>query len=308
MRIDIGGLAVVFRHIGRLPANIQQTLLKLFGSGLLFWSALATLFPTLPLYLEDLGFKPFQIGFVMAGFGVGVLVFRPALGQLSDLRSRKLALLIGMVATAIAPLGYLAIHSVWLLLPVRIFHGVSLAAFASAYLMLVADLTPPANRGEVIGFMSLEQPLGLSLGPAIGGLMLEAAGYPAVFGLSAIFGLSACLLACWIPEKQSRDHPKVQETRQSFWLMLMDARVRIPAVMMLLVGISIGTLHTFAAPYIRALPVAFNPGFFLCGDRHNNFHDSAGVWRHWRSLGARGLYYLQFDLFEYCHDFTVGSP
>jgi MFS family permease len=246
-----------------LPADVRQTLLKLFGSGLLFWSSLSCLFPILPLYLEDLGSTPFEIGFVMAGFGMGVLVFRPSLGRLSDLRSRKLALLIGMVAITIAPLGYWLVKSIWLLLLIRIFHGISLAAFASAYLMLVADLTPAAHRAEIIGYMSLEQPLGLSLGPAIGGLLLEVTGYRTVFLLAAAFGISAYLLASYIPDGQGEPQPELAKNDRRFWRMLASRRVLVPAITMLLVGMSIGNLHTFAAPYIRAMKVGLNPGLFF---------------------------------------------
>lgn len=252
-----------FDAFSKLPDEIKPTLMRLFVSGLLFWSGLASLFPTLPLYFKDLGYRPFQIGLVMAGFAVGVLVSRPALGRMSDLRSRRLVLLIGMGAMGIAPLGYLVIKSVWLLLPVRIFHGISWAAFASAYLMLVADITPKVHRGEIIGYMSLEQPLGLSLGPAIGGVLLEVTGYPAVFLLASVFGVCAFVLAYQIPEGKIPRHAGIKSLNQAFWPMLFDPRIRTPAIVMILVGISQAAINIFAPLYIRAMKVGFNPGLFF---------------------------------------------
>lgn len=252
-------------NIRQLPADVKRILLMLFVSGLLFWSSLSCLFPTLPLYLEDLGAKPFQLGIVMAGFGVGVLAFRPALGKLSDLRSRKSALLIGMAAMAAAPLGYWSSNWMPLLLVVRMLHGISLAGFAAAYLTLVADLTPAANRGEIMGYMSLEQPLGLALGPIVGGFLLaETGGYSIPFLAAAVLGLAATLIACYIPEKPSgQETVTASKKTQAFWLILLSPRLRIPSLMMALVGISIGSLQTYAAPYIRAMEIELNPGLFF---------------------------------------------
>lgn len=85
-------------------AKLRRNLVILFAAGLLFWSSLTTLLPTLPLYVEYVGGTKQQIGLVMGCFAIGLLLFRPWLGQLADRRSRKLVLLIGLGATAIAPL------------------------------------------------------------------------------------------------------------------------------------------------------------------------------------------------------------
>jgi MFS family permease len=53
---------------------------------------------------------------------------------------------------------------------IRAFHGLSIAAFVVAYSALVIDIAPPANRGELLGYMSLVNPVGMALGPCLGGL------------------------------------------------------------------------------------------------------------------------------------------
>lgn len=154
-----------------LEKPVRRNLVILFAAGLLFWSSMASLLPTLPAYVEDIGGTKQEIGTVMGAFAIGLLLFRPRLGQMVDRQSRKAVLLLGIVLAAIAPLGFLFVKSIPLLIALRAFHGISIAAFTTAYSTLVVDFSPPAQRGEVIGYMSLVQPIGVALGPAVGGLL-----------------------------------------------------------------------------------------------------------------------------------------
>ncbi|NEQ08813.1 MAG: MFS transporter, partial [Moorea sp. SIO4E2] len=78
-----------------LEGQQRQNLLILFTVGLLFWSSLTSLLPTLPQYIEDLGGTKQQVGLVMGCFAIGLLLFRNPLGRMADLRSRKLVVIIG---------------------------------------------------------------------------------------------------------------------------------------------------------------------------------------------------------------------
>lgn len=242
--------------------QLQRNLQVLFAAGLLFWSSLSSLLPTLPLYIKDVGATQQQIGIVIGSFAIGLLLFRGVLGRLADLRGRKIVLLIGMLVAAIAPLGYLVVKSIPLLIVLRAFHGISMAAFATAYMALVADLAPPSTRGEIMGYMTLVNPTGLAIGPALGSYLQEAAGYTPLFMLSA--GLASLGLLCIIPivnppvPKQQLGEAK----NGQFWRMLLSPRVRAPSAIMLLIGLSFGALHTFVPLFIKLTGVELNPGLF----------------------------------------------
>lgn len=61
----------------------------------------------------------------------------------------------------------------------------------------IMDLAPVTHRGTLIGLSVALSGLGLALGPAIGGLVVQHAGAPAAFRAAA--GLSACAgLATWL--------------------------------------------------------------------------------------------------------------
>ncbi|HEY9859151.1 MAG TPA: MFS transporter [Candidatus Obscuribacterales bacterium] len=248
-----------------LAPEPRRNLLVLFATGLLFWCSLASLLPTLPLYVQEIGGTSQQIGIVMGAFAIGLLLSRAWLGNLADNRSRKIVLLIGMAVVAIAPLGYLFIHSIPLLIAVRAFHGVSIAAFGTAYSALTVDFSPEKNRGELVGYMSLVNPIGVAIGPAIGGLLQAVVGYIPLFLLSALLGFIGLLSAVQVrePNRHLADGTSISTAPSNqFWRLLLSPRIRIPALVMLLIGLAFGTLSTFVPLYIAEAKVDLNAGFF----------------------------------------------
>ncbi|MEG4147447.1 MFS transporter [Microcoleus sp. Pol12B5] len=254
----------IFRDIDPQP---RRSLLTLFTAGLLFWSSLASLLPTLPLYVQFVGGTKQQIGFVMGAFAIGLLVSRPQLGKIADSRGRKQVLILGASVAAIAPLGYLLAQSIPLLLLIRVFHGISIAAFTTAYSALVTDLSPPGKRGELIGYMSLVNPIGLAVGPAIGGFVQAWVGYTPLFAMSAAFAAMAVFFTCKVAEPNFADLTKSDslsedKNSQKYWEMLWNPRVRIPALVLLVVGLVFGTLSTFMPLFLQETKTNLNPGLF----------------------------------------------
>nr|WP_217359276.1 MFS transporter [Anabaena sp. UHCC 0204] len=242
----------------------------LFAAGLFFWSGLASLLPTLPLYIEHIGATKQEIGIVMGSFAIGMLLFRPQMGALADRRGRKIVLLIGMSVAAIAPFGYLFVKSIIPLMVIRSFHGISIAAFATAYISLVGDLAPENRRGEVVGYMSLVNPLGVAIGPAIGGFLQELAGYTPLFLSSATLGFLGLL--CIIPIVNPPVVIKpINSKNDNFWQLLTSPRVRIPAIVLLLSGLTLGSLHTFISLFIKSTGVDLNAGFFFTAAAISSF-------------------------------------
>ena len=246
----------------------QRSLLILFIAGLCFWTSLTALLPTLPLYVEFLGGTKQQIGWVMGAFALGLLPSRFGFGPLADRKSRKLVLLIGTFVAMIAPLGYLWTKSILLMLFLRAFHGISVAGFTIGYSALVADIAPVDKRGEVIGYMSLVAPIGMAIGPALGGFLQTAFGYDPIFLSSAGFAFLAFLGISQVFEPQ-RNQPTTTSSSTSFlekglWYfkMLWSPRLRIPAFVMLMVGLIFGTLVTFLPLSVKESGLSFNSGLF----------------------------------------------
>jgi len=249
-----------------LEPQQRKSLLALFLAGLSFWISLTSLLPTLPAYIEDVGGTKQQVGLVMGSFAIGLLLFRSVVGRLADRRSRKLVVLIGTVVVGIAPLGYLFVESIPLLMVIRAFHGISIAAFTTGYSALVVDQSPPEQKGELIGYMSLVVPVGLAIGPAVGGFLQAGVGYMALFLTSASVGILGLIFATQVG-KASREKPASHQEAGSpqssrFWQLLASPRLRVPATVLLLIGLAFGTISTFLPLFIRAIAIDLNPGLY----------------------------------------------
>lgn len=266
--------------------SVRRNLLWLFGSGIFFWSSLGVLLPTLPVYLRDLRGSLQDVGLITGVFAIGLLCLRPWLGYTADRLGRKPILLVGIISVATAPLGYLLLTSLPGLLAVRAYHGLSVAAFTIAYLAWVVDLVPLAKRGEIIGYMTLVNPIGISLGPALGGLIWKTYGYPTLFITASGLGvLSFCCahiaqenfqIPRSIPNSLGNPPGKIQNDR--LWFIIgLPLTLQLGGVITLVSGVGWLSQHTILQPYQLLL---FLPIYTLAGILGFNLHQPHSmVWR-----------------------------
>ncbi len=246
-----------------LDTHLRKNLTAIFWAGLFFWSSLASQLPTLPLYVRSLTQSFDQIGIIMGSFAIGLLACRSYLGKLSDRKGRRYTMRIGLIVAAIVPLCYALLPSIPLLILFRAIHGISIAAFAVSYSALVSDLAPIEQRGEIIGYMSLVNPLGLAFGPAIGGLMQETWGYQPLFVTASLLALAGLLLTTQIEaEGGDRKMATAAIVKPKFWQTFLHPRVRVPSTVLLLVGLSFGTLSAFMPILMQQKHIALNAGLF----------------------------------------------
>lgn len=280
-------------------------LLILFVCALCFWTSLTSLLPTLPAYIQDIGATAKQVGYVMGCFAIGLLLSRVWLGKLADngltkvlgsknrhnflanitdkiarkiigklvdYPSRKVVIIIGAIVATIAPIGYVYLTSIPQLMVIRAFHGISIAAFTTGYSALVVDISPPKQKGELIGYMTLAVPIGMAIGPALGGFIQEYSNYQVLFAVSALSALFSLILACQIRElenlvtKTNQSSPteslKIEDSSRTFKELLTNPSFLIPAIVLLLIGGLFGALVTYLPLYIRVLEFDFNTGLF----------------------------------------------
>ncbi|MGB2924733.1 MAG: MFS transporter [Limnothrix sp.] len=254
----------------QLEPKTRLNLTFLFLAGLGFWLSLTSLLPVIPAYVQDLGATDQQVGFVMGCFAIGLLLSRTKLGKMADEQGRKRIILIGALVAGIAPWGYIFLDSIPQLMVWRAFHGLSIAAFTTGYSALVVDLAPVKNRGEIISYMSLVIPIGMSIGPVLGGYLLGTAGYPVIFTVSAICGIAAFLFASQTKEKPAATQEQVvaekkarlTATNRNFRELAIEKSLYIPSLIMLCIGLVFGSLVTFLPLYVRELNIDFNTGLF----------------------------------------------
>lgn len=257
----------IFSTFRSLDRDKRRNLLLLFYVSLLFWASLTSLLPVLPIYIEDIGGTTTQTGLVMGSFAIGLIGSRTGLGYLADGHSRKLVVHIGMLVATLAPIGYLLIESVWPLMAIRTFHGISLAAFTTGYSAFVIDLSPIERRGQLMGYMSLGAPIGMAIGPAMGAFLQESGGYQLFFLTTAGIGFWGYLLVSQIQEKPRCRDTDLNSTisdvpPRNFRQLLSSPSMLVPALILLLIGLVFGTLVAFLPLFLRETALGLSAGLF----------------------------------------------
>ena len=227
-----------------------------------FSSVFYILIPTLPIYLSRLGAKEAEIGVLVGVFSVSSLIFRPIVGRALLRISERRFMIAGTLFFASSSFAYLFAPPFWPLLAVRIFHGVGLAFFSTASFTLLANITPEANRGQIISYFYLSINFAFALGPYFGMLLINRFDFP--FNFEFLFlvctGLSLCCLFITLKLRRTQDVPTSNpfSEKQSF----LSLEALPPAIIASLITVTWGAMTAFFPLYALRNGVD-NPGLFF---------------------------------------------
>jgi MFS family permease len=168
--------------------------------GMLFlFTAFYMLYPTLPLFIKQMGGDEAQVGLAMGAFMLSSVIFRPIVGGLLDRFGRRPFIVWGLLLFAVVMYMYNWIGGIVVLMGLRILHGMSWAVSTTAILTAVTDMIPSARRGEGMGWFSMSMTLAMAIGPLFGIWVTQNLSYHALF-LFAV-GLSAAALLLMLGAK-----------------------------------------------------------------------------------------------------------
>ncbi len=137
--------------------------------------------PFLPYYIQELGIKDldrlkFYTAITSAAPALGMGLMAPIWGILADRYGKKLMLLRAVFCASIVLLGLSLSVEVWQIILLRICQGL-LTGTVGASSAFIASNTPDDKLSYSLGFLSSSTFIGLSAGPAIGGIIAESMGY-----------------------------------------------------------------------------------------------------------------------------------
>jgi MFS family permease len=214
---------------GAIALNSNPRRLWLFcicAGMLVYFTQVTAFFPVLPLYITQHWSKE-SVGFVVGAMAAGLLCFRPVIGWLIDRWGRKPVLCLGLfILLAILPLYVWCPTPGWLM-GVRVLHGISQAAFATAAQTMMADLVPPPRRAAMLGYLAMANTIGFSLGPLFGSLMFAQAGFSAVILGLAVLTILGFGLTIPLPWHSAPSVETTTSTERSFpWKIILQFPVR----------------------------------------------------------------------------------
>ncbi|EAW18635.1 MFS transporter [Aspergillus fischeri NRRL 181] len=171
----------------------------------------AMIVPVMPTALVDRAGVPYDereywVSVLLMCEAAVAFVCCPIFGYLVDIApTRQFPYLFGLILLG-ASMGMLAVaHTVWLFIVVRLLQGGATAMVAVAGLALMTDSVSFDNLGQTIGYLGSSIALGFLLGPLLGGLVYNAAGYNAVFAMAfAIIGVDFVMRVAVIEKKVAR--------------------------------------------------------------------------------------------------------
>lgn len=181
----------------RLPAY-QAALGANFANGFVFFGLRSSLVPL--FVVEGLREGP---GLAGVGFVVAAVVQAGLLalgGRTADHRGRRPALLIGLGVGTLSLLLLVFAPNAWVFLLAMAVAGFSGAFLGPSPTAIVGDVARGHHGGSVVAGFQMMSDFGSIIGPLVGGLLLDAAGFPLAFAAGVTISLLALLLAVRMPE------------------------------------------------------------------------------------------------------------
>lgn len=178
-------------------------------------------FPFLPFFIEELGVTDSEMqakwaGMIMSASGITFALLAPVWGIAADRFGRKAMVVRAMFGGTVIVMMMSFVQSVHQLLVCRLIQGM-FTGTVSASVALVASVTPERRSGFTLGMMQTAVFLGMAVGPLVGGVVADYAGYRVSFRIGSSILLAGGLLVLF-GTKEYFD-PKAEEhkkSRQSF--------------------------------------------------------------------------------------------
>lgn len=157
--------------------------------------------PVLPRFVEGpLGGGNVGVGIAIGSFAVASIIVRPPIGVVGDTRGRRILILAGGLSVGLSIFGYAIANTLVVLILFRLISGVGEAAYYVGAASVINDISPDDRRGEAFSYFSLALFGGLALGPVMGEIILDTAGFDVVWLVAGAFSLIAGAMSFVIPE------------------------------------------------------------------------------------------------------------
>jgi EmrB/QacA subfamily drug resistance transporter len=149
----------------------------------------------LPAIAREFAIDTLQLSWVATAFLLAATICLVPAGRLADLHGRKLVFTWGLVTYTLGSLLSAVVFSAGWLIGARFVQGIGGALMFGTNIAILTSVFPPERRGAALGINVSAVYLGLSLGPVLGGLLTEQAGWRSVFAANACLGGLTTLLA-----------------------------------------------------------------------------------------------------------------
>ena len=199
---------------------------------------------TFPYFIVSLGGTEALAGLCATFFSLVAVVIRPFIGWWLDNGARRVALVIGLVLMGLAPMGYLLVPTLSVVVVLRMIHGAGLSFSNSTTATVASDVICKPRFGEGMGYFGMATALASAIAPALGLELMGNLGFGALFATAA--GIAALGLVLFLFIRV----PKPQVEKKPLSLKGLVNKDSLPAtVTMMVFMLTFGALENFVAIY-----------------------------------------------------------
>jgi EmrB/QacA subfamily drug resistance transporter len=217
----------------------RRTLLALTLPALSYSLAQTMLVPALGDLVEELQTDVASVTWLLTGYLVAAAVFTPLVGRLGDMFGKRRLLMLSVLAFAVGNVICALGQDVSVLVVGRVVQGVAGGLFPLCF-GIVRDEFPRDEVAGGVGLISATIGIGGGAGLLLGGVLVDAFGYPSIFWLGAVCSaLSVVMIALLVPESPQRVQGRVD---------LVGAAVLSAGLVLVLVAVSQGRAWGWSSP------------------------------------------------------------
>jgi EmrB/QacA subfamily drug resistance transporter len=163
----------------------------------------------LPSIERDLGARLSELEWIVSGYALTFAAFLLTGGKLADLLGRRRIYVIGLAIFGGASLACALSPGAGFLIGARVVQGVGAALMNPATLSIITATFPARQRGTAIGIWVGISATALAIGPLVGGLLTEHAGWSSIFYVNVPIAAVA-VAASFLLIDESRDTSEEQ--------------------------------------------------------------------------------------------------
>lgn len=227
--------------------------------------------PVLPRMITNAGANEFHLGLMLSIYSLIAFVVSPIWGALSEKVGRRPIILVGTLGFSVSYLLFgLANGELRMMYLSRALGGVFSGAVASVIVAYVADITTAEQRTKGMAFVGMSIGLGMTFGPAFGGILSQYGSNMPFFTASALTFITCLLGFMLLKESLPSEKRKANQKAASSRWTAFTGRVKYLYVLSFFVTFTLAgleaTLLYFEAeriPGITEEQIGYM--FFFCG-------------------------------------------
>jgi DHA2 family multidrug resistance protein len=162
----------------------------------------------LPDMMGNLGANLDEIAWVSTGYILASVIVIPLTGFLGDLFGRKRYFVGSIVVFTASSFFCGASHSLGMLIVFRIIQGIGGGALMTVSQAVLFESFPPEEAGTAMALFGMGVMVGPTIGPTLGGYLVDTAGWPWIFYINIPVGIvAAIMIAAYVHDPEHQKKP-----------------------------------------------------------------------------------------------------